>query len=182
MKSYVWIFGLIAGGLLGGMMVITMPMYMNQSLDFDHGEILGYSTMVLAFLLVFFGIRSYRDKAEGGTITFGRAFKVGILITLVACGVYVATWQVLYFGFMPDFPDVYAAHLIEKMRADGATAQQITEKQQEMAKFRDLYRNPLINAGVTFLEVFPVGLITTLVSAAILRRRAPATGKAVVTA
>lgn len=85
------------------------------------------------------------------------------------------TWEIVYFNFVPDFGEKYAAHVIKKMQTDGATAAAVATKQQELIKFGKLYKNPLINAGMTFMEVFPVGLIVTLVSAAILRRRyAPA--------
>ena len=174
MKKIVWTFGLIAGAILGGMTAVMVPLGMNGTVSFDHSEIVGYTVMVLAFLLVFFGIRSYRENVAGGTITFGKAFQVGILVTLVASAVYVASWEIMYYNFVPDFGDKYAAHQLEKMKAKGETAQKIEAAKAEMAKFKELYRNPAFNAGITFLEVLPVGLVVTLVSAAILRRRAPA--------
>jgi hypothetical protein len=127
--------------------------------------------MVLAFLLVFFGIRSYREEVGEGTISFGKAFQVGILITLVACVVYVLAWQVVYWGFYPDFLDQYSAHAVEKARAAGESEAAIREMEADMASWGKLYQNPFFNAGITFLEVFPVGLIVSLISAAILRRR-----------
>ncbi|HUP88583.1 MAG TPA: DUF4199 domain-containing protein, partial [Longimicrobiales bacterium] len=131
----------------------------------------GYTSMVLAFLLICFGIRAYRDNVNGGSISFGRAFKVGGLITVVACLIYVATWEVVYFNFMPDFADKYAAAAIAKERASGATAEQVEAKQAEMQKLKKLYANPLFNAGFTFLEPLPVGLIMTLVCAGVMSRR-----------
>jgi len=95
---------------------------MNGTINWDKSEIIGYTAMVLAFLLVFFGIRSYRENIGGGAITFARAFKVGILITLVTCAVYVVSWEIVYFNFIPDFDEKYTAHVIETMRMDGATA------------------------------------------------------------
>ncbi|MGH9457714.1 MAG: DUF4199 domain-containing protein [Thermoanaerobaculia bacterium] len=109
----------------------------------------------------------------GGTIGFGKAFQVGILITLISCACYVVTWQIYYYGFAPDFFETYAAFTIEKMASEGASAAEIERVRERMADFAELYRNPLVNAAVTFLEPFPVGLIVTLVSAAILRRRNP---------
>lgn len=175
MKRIVLTFGLIAGGILSAMMAISLPLLMNGTLDFENGELAGYSTMLLSFLAIFFGIRSYREKNGGGTITFGKAFKVGILITLIACAMYVITWEIIYFNFAPDFADKYAAFTIDKMRADGASSAEILAAQNKMADFKEWYANPLLNIGITFLEVFPIGLIVTLVSAAILRRK-PAAG------
>jgi hypothetical protein len=36
---------------------------------------------------------------------------------------------------------------------------------------QQLYQNPLVNMAYTFMEPLPVGLILTLISAAILRRK-----------
>jgi hypothetical protein len=171
MKRIVLTFGLISGAILAAMFAISVPLATSGRIDFDKSEIIGYASMVLAFLLVFFGIRSYRDNVNGGTITFGRAFKVGLLITLVCCAVVVISWEIVYFGFIPDFGEKYAAFTMETMREKGATEAEITAAEKNMAKFTELYKNPLINAGITFLEVFPVGLIVTLVSAAILRKK-----------
>jgi uncharacterized protein DUF4199 len=169
MKRVVLTFGLIAGAILAVVMVATMPFI--ESID--HGEIIGYTTMVLAFLLVYFGIRSYRDNVSGGTISFGRAFAVGILIVLIASACYVATWEVIYYNFMPDFMDRYAQRVLDKARASGASAAQIAEQTRQLAQYAKMYKNPIINIGMTFVEVFPVGFVMTLVSAAMLRRRSP---------
>lgn len=170
MKTTVLRFGLASGAVLVVMGAVTLPLCMNGVIDFDSQEIVGYSAMVLAFLFVFFGIRSHRDGAGGGTITFGKAFQVGILITLVTCAVYVVCWEIVYYGFMPDFVDTYSTHVVDKLRLSGATEEAIAAKQSQMADFKEWYRNPLFNVAITFMEVFPVGLIVTLVSAAILRR------------
>ncbi len=172
MKKIVLTFGLIAGAIVGGGMAFMIPACMEGHVDLDKSALLGYTTMVVAFLAVFFGIRSYREKNGGGTITFGRAFKVGILITLVACAIYVTTWEIIYFNFIPDFADKYAALSLEKMRASGASDAELLEAQKKMADFKEWYANPILNIGMTFMEIFPVGLIMTLVSAAILRKKA----------
>ena len=171
MKRIVWKNGLIAGGIVIAMFAITLPLCLNGVIDFDSdGAILGYTSMVLAFLFVFFGIRAYREEI-GGTIGFGKAFQVGILITLVASAIYVVSWEIVYWGFIPDFLDQYNAHALAKLRAAGATEAALREAQAKMAQLAKLYANPLFNIGFTFLEVFPVGLVVTLVSAAILRRK-----------
>lgn len=169
MKKIVLTFGLISGGFLAIMMAIMVPLCLNGGGNL--GYLVGYTTMILAFLAVFFGIRSYRDKSGDGTITFGKAFKVGILITLIACAMYVTAWEIIYFNFVPDFADKYAALSIDRMRADGASAAELVAEEKKMADFKRWYANPLLNIGMTFMEIFPVGLIVTLVSAAILRRK-----------
>ena len=171
MKKTVLTFGLISGAILSLMMLATLPFL--DKIGFDKGEVIGYTTMVLSFLLVFFGIRFYRENIGGGTITFGRAFTVGILITFIACACYVVTWEIIYFKLAPGFAEKYTTYAVEKLRASGASQQVIDAKMQEMNSMKVLLDNPLFNAAITFLEPFPVGLIISLISAAILRRRKP---------
>lgn len=175
MKKTVLTFGLISGTILAVMIVGSMPF--EARIGFAKAEIIGYTTLVLAALLVFFGVRSYRENVSGGRLTFGRGFAVGILITLVSSVLYVATWEITYFGFMPDFGDKYAAHMIDRAKASGASQLAIDKKIQAAQQFSKDYRNPFINIGYTFMEVLPIGLAATLLSAAILRRKAakPAT-------
>jgi hypothetical protein len=171
MQKIVLRFGLASGAILVVISSVMLPLCMAGIIDFDHNEILGYTTMVLSFLLVFFGVRSYRDTVGGGAIGFGKAFQVGILITLVTCAMYVIAWEIAYFNFFPNFLDQYSAHVLAKMRATGASAAAIRETTAQMADLAKHYTNPLYNSAITFMEVFPVGLIMTLVSAAILRRK-----------
>ena len=133
MKKVVWTFGLISGGILSAMMLVTMPL--QSRLGFDHGELLGYATMVAASLLIYFGVRSYRDNVGGGTVGFGRALVVSLLIGTIASACYVATWEVLFFGFMPDFGEKYATHQIDKLRASGASQAEIDRQVEEMKSF-----------------------------------------------
>lgn len=169
MKKTVLTFGLISGALMAAMMFATLPFI--DRIGFDKGEFVGYTAMILAFMLVFFGIRSYRENVGDGRITFGRAFAVGILITLISSICYVVAWEILYFKFMPDFVEKYSSYMIEKARASGASQQVIDAKLQEMKSFKALYANPFVNVAFTFAEVFPVGLIVTLIAAAILRKK-----------
>jgi Protein of unknown function (DUF4199) len=169
MKKVVLVFGLISGAILSVMMVATVPFA--DRIGFDKGEYLGYATIVLAFLLVFFGIRSYRDNVGGGRITFGKAFAVGISITLISCICYVITWEALYFHFLPGFMDKYSAYMVQKLQASGASAAAVQQQVEELRRYKAMYDNPLLNAAITFIEPFPVGLVITLVSSAVLRRR-----------
>src|SRR5688500_9132892 len=159
MKKIVLTFGLISGAISSVLMMGTMR-FINQ-IGFDRGVFFGYTAIVLSFLLVFFGIRSYRETVAGGTLTFGRGFQVGILITLVSCAFYVATWQLIYFKLAPGFFEKYQAYAIEKARASGASEQEIQATARQMQQFKAWYDNPFLNAAVTFVEPFPVGLGVT---------------------
>ena len=118
MKKTVLTFGLISGALLSAKMLLTAPFH--ERIGFDAAEVIGYTTLVLASLLVFFGVRSYRENVAGGHLTFGHALRVGLMITLVSSICYVATWQFVYYQMAPGFAEKYAAHYLERQRASGA--------------------------------------------------------------
>jgi hypothetical protein len=170
MKKTILTFGLISGVLSSLMMVATVPFV--DKIGFDKGEYVGYTAIVLSFLLVFFGIRSYRDNAGNGQITFTKAFAVGISITLISCIFYVVTWEILYFNFMHDFMDNYGADTIEKLKVSGASPAVVQVQVQHLKELKEQYENPLFNSLMTFIEPFPVGLAITLLSAAVLRKKA----------
>lgn len=176
MKRTVLTYGLISGAVLSAMMLATIPFH--EAIGFDRGEIIGYTSMVVAGLLIFAGIKSYRDTVGNGRIGFGRAFAVGALIAAVSSVCYVATWQVVYHRLVPDFGEKYVAHLLDQARASGESAEAIEQKRAEYARFMELYKNPLFNVAITFIEPLPVGLGVALLSAGILRRREPASPKA----
>jgi hypothetical protein len=169
MKKTVLTFGLIAGVILSVMMAVTVPFH--DTIGYDRAEVIGYTSMILAFLLIFFGVRSYRDSVARGTVSFGRAFAVGALIAMVASVCYTATWEVIYFNFESDFLEKYQAHQIEQARANGESEASIAAERVKMERNAALYHNPAINAAITFLEPLPVGLLVALVSAAVLRRK-----------
>ena len=177
MKRVVLIFGTISGVIIAVLMSISVPL--SSRIGYGHSLVVGYTIMVAAFLLVFFGVRSYRDNYSGGRITFGKALAVGCSIMLITCCFYVATWEVMYFEFMPDFMDKYGAYEIARAKADGATPEALQKKEQDVDKVKQLYKNPLYNVALTLIEPLPVGLLMAFLSAGLLRRKdPPATGEA----
>ena len=170
MKKTVLTFGLISGAISSVLMVAKVPFA--HKIGFNKALIVGYTTIVLSFLLVFFGIRSYRDNVGNGQITFKKAFVIGISITLISCVFYVVTWEILYFNFMHDFMDNYGADTVEKLKASGASPAAVQVQVQQLKKFKEQYENPLYNSLMTFIEPFPIGLAITLISAAVLRKKA----------
>src|SRR5262245_26778266 len=129
MKKTVLTFGLISGAIAALVMFGTMPFV--GDVPFEYLTVLGYPIFVICFLMVFFGIRSYRENVGGGTITFGRAFTVGILITLISCVIYAISWDFIYRNFFPDFLEKYGNYMVEKQRAAGATPEQLNLMVQE---------------------------------------------------
>ncbi len=170
MRKTVLTYGFIAGAIMSGLLLITLQFH--DQIGFGKaGFIIGYASMALAFALVFLGVKAYRDTVAGGAVTFGRAFKVGAMIVAIASTCYVATWQFIYYRITPDFTEKYSAYALEQARKGGASEAEIAAKAAEMTRFSELYKNPLVNIGFTFLEPLPVGLVFTLVTAGVLSRK-----------
>jgi len=172
MKKVILVYGIIAGLIVTGMMAFSTSYYCARG-DFEGGLIYGYSAMIIAFSMIFVGIKSFRDKQNGGTINFGKAFKVGLFISLVASTIYVIGWLINYYCFMPDFMDKYAAVMISKAKASGISADELAKKTAEMSQMKEWYKNPLFVILMTYVEILPVALIVTLISALILKRSTP---------
>lgn len=172
MKKIVLIYGLIAGAIVSVMMMITMPFYESGALKFDRGEILGYSTMVVALSLTFFGIKSYRDNQLQGNITFGKGLRVGLLITVIASLAYAISWEITYNAIMKgDFIQMMADKSMEKLKSEGVSEAKIAEAKKQMADFALMYKNPFIRFTFTFVEIAWVGVLISLLSAALLRKK-----------
>jgi len=169
MKRIVLTWGLISGGVSVGLFLATFPLA--DVLGFDKAEVLGYTIIVASSLFVYFGVRSYRENVNGGKLTFGRGFQVGLLIAIVACLCYVGALEPAYYKLKPDFFDKYTAYTIAKAQAAGASPAKLAKLAQQMRGFRRLYDNPWTNAAMIFVEPFPVFLGATILSAAALRKR-----------
>lgn len=170
MKKTVLTYGPIAGVVIVLLMALFIGI-MGKEQDFQVGEILGYASMIVALSTIFVGIRKYRDDELGGMITFGKAFQVGLLITLVASAIYVAAWMFYSAGGgANEMMTAYLDQMVEKMEASGATQAEIDAKVSEMEQFQEMYKNPIVKIGITFLEIFPVGLIISLIAAGLLRK------------
>jgi hypothetical protein len=169
MRKIIVTFGLISGAISSLMMIALVTF--GDRIGFDRGAIIGDTSVVLSFLMVFFGIRTYRDNIGNGQISFSKAFAVGLSITLISCVIYVLTWEVIYYNFIPGFWDAYGAHLAEKLTASGASPAVIQAKLQQVRRYKELYKDPLFNAALTFIHPFPIGLVITLFSALVLRRK-----------
>lgn len=170
MKKIVLIFGFISGAIVSVMMALAL--FFQDKIG-THSLVIGYTSIVLAMLLTYFGIRSYRDNVGKGQITFAKAFAVGISIAVISCLCYVATWEVIFYKYMPDFMDKYTAHRIEELKSSGENPVVVQQKIEKLNAMKESYKNPLVNMAMTFIEPFPVGLVIALISAAVLRRKTP---------
>ncbi len=171
MKKTILTYGLLSG-LVAAVLMSLSALYFNSTQNFNNGELVGYAGILLSMLFVYFGVRSYRENFGGGTLSFGKAFQVGIIITAISCACYVVAWLIVYHTLMPDFMEKYAAHALAQLRQSGATEEQIRQQMAQMESYKAMYKNPLMIAAITFLEPFPIGVIVTLISSLALRRKA----------
>lgn len=170
MKRNILIFGLIAGLIIGVLMQFSLWLG-NKNPDYGHSLITGYATMVLGFALIFVGVKNFRDKYNQGSVGFGKAFKIGLGITLIASTIYVIFWLVDYYVFMPDFMDKYADQMMKIARESGVSPADLNKKVAEINNMKEMYKNPVMVVLWTYLEIVPVGLVISLVSAVLLRKK-----------
>lgn len=170
MKRTILIYGSVAGLIVAALMIGT-TMFCYHSGEFEGSMLLGYASMLLAFLFVLIGVKRFRDKENGGVITFGKALKVALLMTLVTSTLYVLLWLVDYYIFVPDFMEKYTAHVLEQAKASGMSPAALAKQQAEMAYYRELYQNPLWVILFTYMEILPVGLLMSFFTAVVMRRK-----------
>ena len=162
--SYGLVAGLIAGGLLSA---ITIGMANKPP---KHGLLFGYTTMLIALSAVFVGIKKHRDADLGGVIRFWPAFGMGVAMSFIAGILYVVSWETAVAVTHLDFANNYANMLIEQQKAKGVSAEELAKLSADMATFKMQYANPLFRLPMVFIEIFPVGVLVSLVSAGLLRR------------
>ncbi|MCE3278095.1 MAG: hypothetical protein K0S44_286 [Bacteroidetes bacterium] len=177
MKRNILVFGTISGVIISVFMGISMAIMNCGSGDADGGTtsmIIGFSAMAAAFSFIFVGIKNYRDKQNSGTITFGKAFVIGFMISLIASTLYVLTWAVEFHFFMPDFIDKYSAMQVQQMHDSGMSGPALDEALKNIETTSYNYKNnPFFFAAYTYMEILPVGVLITLISALILKRKTP---------
>lgn len=177
MKRSILKYGLISGLIVSVFMAISMAVVGCSSGESGMGAwsmVIGFTSMALAFSFIFVGIKDYRDKQNAGTITFGKAFLIGFMISLIASTLYVMTWAIEYHFFLPDFMDKYSAMQIKQLQQSGLSGAKLEEgiKSIETASY-NYKHSPFYFAIYTYMEILPVGIIITLISSLILKRKEP---------
>lgn len=172
MKKNVLVFGFIAGLVVSLIMAISMITYSKHpELEMGSGAmIIGYLSMLLAFSFIYVAVKNFRDKKNNGFISFGKAFLIGLFITLIASTMYVVVWAFVYHNYMPDFMDKYATHMLESAKTTSSPAE-LQEKTAEMARYKELYKSPVFFTLMTYAEILPVGLLVSLITGLILMKR-----------
>lgn len=173
MKNNVLKFGLISGGIVSTFMAISMAIMGcgASSGNMTISMIIGFASMAAAFSFVFVGIKNYRDKQNEGVVTFGKAFLLGVMISFIASTMYVIVWGVEYHFFFPDFMDKYSAIQVKQVQESGITGAELEENLKSIESARVNYANPVFFSLYTYMEIFPLGIIISLISALILKRK-----------
>ena len=173
MKKNILIYGLIAGIVVSVLMLASVNYLSHCEGNVDYGTsmLIGYASMLIAFSLVYVGIRNYRNKYNNGVISFGKAFKIGLLMVLIASTIYVGAWLIDYFFFIPDFGEKLSAQTLNDLKESGASQLEIDKETKKMADMVTMLKNPFFNAMMAYAEILPVGLIVTLISSLILKRK-----------
>ena len=179
MRQTILLFGTIAGVLVAVPLYLTTMIW--QGTPPPNGMLIGYATMLVALTAVFVGVKRHRDIARGGVIGFWPAFGMGLTISAVAALFYVAAWEAALASLPGDPIATFIDALIEGERAKGRSGAELAKFEADMRAFQVDYANPLVRLPMSFAEIFPVGVLVSLVSAALLRdhRFLPARGRAV---
>jgi NADH:ubiquinone oxidoreductase subunit K len=172
MKRNVLVYGLISGICVATFMVASIAYCYNKD-SFEGSMLLGYAAMLLSFSLIFVGVKNYRDKFNGGVITFGKAFMMSLYMALIASTLYVVGWMIAYYNFFPDFIDKLAAYQLSSTKTSQMSAEQITAVRQQIDMFREWYSSWIGVAGATYMEILPVGLLVSIITALVLKRKKP---------
>lgn len=171
MRKIIWTYGLIAGAIVAGLMFASMPFWKSGAVNFDNGEIVGYTTMVISLSMVFFGVKSCRDYYFNGSISFWQGMKVGIFITLIASVMYALAWEISYHMVASDFTEKMWQHYLEKMKSETSNEMELKAAIEQIESLKEWYKNPVFRFGMTVAEILPVGIIITLISSLLLRKK-----------
>ena len=156
--------GLLGSSIVSAMLVI-MTMYMKANPEKEVSMMIGFAVMLLAFFFVVAGIKQHRE-ANNGVISFGKAFLTGFWITFIISTIYVLVWLIILYNFFPNFMEHYANMAIEKASLD-----EVAKVTEEMNTYKEMYKNPVMVILLTYMEILPLGIVFSLVSALILKRK-----------
>ena len=164
-------YALTYGLLSGFVIIVTMitGIVLSDQKSFFSSEWFGYLVMLVALTFIFVGVKRYRDVERGGVIKFWAAFAMGLAIAAAAGVAYVGVWEVYLAMTDYKFMDDYIAGVMRSRQAAGLSAAALAEETAKLESMRASYGNPLFRLPMTFLEIFPVGLLVSLVSALLLR-------------
>ena len=164
MKNHILKFGLIAGTVIVAIPVIAGFIIGYGPDSFKMGEIIGYSTMVLSLLVIFFASKEYQKQHPTEEVGFARIFTLGLGISAIA-GLMFGIYNVIYVTYIsPEFMDLYYEYYLQGIRDSGAAAEVITAQIAQVESEKAMFMNPVFNFFVMFATVFVIGVVISIVS------------------
>ncbi len=159
----------LKNGIFGGLLVSAGMVYVTCTMKANPTELpsmaFGFGSMIIAFIFILFGILQQK-KANNDVISFGAAFKTGVLIAFITSTIYVLVWLFIYYNYIPDFIERYG-----EIIAKNTPAEKLAAKQEELEWMKGVYKSPLGIIGMTYVEIFPLGIVFALISALILKKK-----------
>ena len=160
---------ILKNGLFGSIIVsallVFVTMYMRANPEKEVSMLIGFTVMTLAFFFLFWGIKQQRE-ANNGSISFGKAFMTGFWISLIISTIYVLVWLIILYNFFPNFAEHYTDMAIQKASPD-----EVVKVTEEMNSFKEMYKNPIMVILFTYMEILPLGIVISFISALILKKK-----------
>lgn len=176
MKRNILVFGTISGLIVSTFMATSMAI-MGCSAgggNMTLAMVIGFASMAAAFAFIFVAIKNYRDKQNNGVVSFGKAFVMGLAVSFIASTMYVITWGIEFHYFLPDFMDKYSAIQIKQLETSGIAGSELQERIKGIEETSFNYKNNVVYFAIaTYTEIFPVGVIMSLIGALVLKRKKP---------
>lgn len=170
MNKTILTYGLLSG-LVSALLMTASTLYFNSTQNSEGSMLIGFGGIAISMLVVFMGVRKFRDNDRNGSITFGQALMVALLMTVISCICYAIAWMILSAVFMPDFMDKYVAGKLEAMKAAGKSEAEIQQATESFEMTKTMYKNPFFKFGITLTEPLIVALPMCLIAALVYKRK-----------
>jgi len=134
----------------------------------EHGQLIGFvATFLISILCISMGIKEEREKERQGFITYGQAFKTGMIITSISTLIYsVFSW--FYFAYInTGMIDFVKTKQMEKMQERGMDTREV----EQAMRYSEPFMTPGWFVFWGFIVTLLVGIIVTLIVSAIMQKR-----------
>lgn len=155
----------ILGGIAASIVMSCITVYLKLNPEKTVGVFIGMFTMILAYTFIVLGVIKLRNE-NNGILTFGKAFLCGLGIIFVTSTIYVLVWLIIYYNFFPNFMEYYCDLALKQ-----TPPEELVAKKAEMQEYKEMYKSPIGVILLTYMEIFPIGAIFALISAAILKKK-----------
>jgi Protein of unknown function (DUF4199) len=170
MKKLIIRYGMISGLMISLFMILSLALFFKDGCGDESSMYYGFGTMLVSLSLIYFAIRRFRNE-KPENYKYSSALLIGLGISLICSLMYVITWEIAFNNFVPDFMDKYAAFYIQGLEKDGMAAAEIAIEKAKMDEQVVMYQKTWYRMGITFTEIFPMGLLVSLVAPIFVRKK-----------